>query len=304
MRPGKENIRPIACAGLVVLSMALFMTGCESAPTPAPEPMGMPQQRSRATGQTKSLEEIRRNILENQKEFASLVAECRIKIRSPLLPERMSGLTFRGELKLLKPRKIHFVIYHGGQMAMRLVGNGKQYKVEQPIFGDTYGGKYDSGITSGQDRLHFMPDDLVDGLDLRSLFYGRPQVLESYPQRWDIAPGSLRSPVQYPPVWVIDSLNISPPPNAQPQIDNSVMVDRRNERIRRIDKFREDGSLRVRIWHLNTIPVRGSEGGSVDLPRNIFLWYPPPLEGTMINIRFEKYKVNVPVEKSTFNLGG
>jgi hypothetical protein len=242
-------------------------------------------------------------IEDNQDSFRSLRARCEAVIRSPLL-RRPQQLQMAGELKLLKPRKIHLVLRRAGQIAVRLVGDGKHYQVSMPIFRGSYSGSYGDPIEGNTKRIHFMPDDLTDALDMRGLFWGKPQVLKAYPNCWDLNVGSLASPETYPPVWLIDSLDISTDPETQIRVDNSVLLDRQNEQIRRIDKFRRDGSLRVRMWHLNPGLIQDRKGQTVRLPGGLLLLYPAPLEGTVIRLRFTRRELNVPIPEETFLLSG
>ncbi|MFW6457762.1 MAG: hypothetical protein ACOC0A_05645, partial [Planctomycetota bacterium] len=191
MRNAGKLIRRMTCTGTLLIAILVGVWGCNGSDKQIEQPP------TTSRGESKNLKQLSRDIEDNQEEFASLKADCKVLIKSPLLPRRRPQLELEGELKVLKPRKVYLKLYKTGQTAIRLVGDGKKYQVGLPIFDDAYGGEYDSSITSSSDQLHFMPDDLVDALDVQSLLHGRPQVLKSYPQRWDIAPGSIRSPVTY-----------------------------------------------------------------------------------------------------------
>lgn len=282
---------------LVCIVGALGLAGCGSAQR---ELMETPPSPSDA--QSRTLNGLMSRIENNQDSFRSFRTKCEAVIRSPLM-HRPEQLDLTGELTLLKPQRIHLVLRRAGRVVIRLVGNGKQYQVNMPVFRDTYSGEYGDPIGEDEDRIHMMPDDLVDALDMRGLFWGRPQVLRAFPARWDLMAGSLSAPVVTPPVWSIDSLEITQDPETQVRVQNSVLIDRRTEQIRRIDKFRRDGSLRVRMWHLNPGLVQDQDGDAVRMPGGLMIWYPSPLEGTIIRLRFTRREVNVPIDQEMFRLG-
>lgn len=271
--------------------------GCQSSEPRLANPPSTTEARSR------TLQQLMTRLENNQKSFRTMTARCNVLLQSPLLPSHANRLELSGELQLLKPRKIRLVLRRMGRVAIRLVGDGENYQVDMPLFNDSYGGHYGDSISGSAKRIHFMPDDLVDALDLQGLFWGKPQMLKAYPRRWEITPGNINSPVIYPPVWHIDSFDITRDPNIGARIESSVLLDRRNEQILRIDKFHNNGDLRVRMWHRNPSLVRGQDS-SVRLPGGLIIWYPSPLEGTVINIRFSNRKVNVPVPEERFILGG
>lgn len=282
---------------LVCIVGAACLAGCGAAQR---ELMETPPSPSDA--QSRTLKGLMSRIENNQDSFRSFRAKCEAVIRSPLM-HRPEQLDLTGELTLLKPQRIHLVLRRGGRVVIRLVGNGKHYQVNMPAFKDTYGGEYGDPVEESDNRIHLMPDDVVDALDMRGLFWGRPQVLKAFPRRWDLVAGSLSAPVVAPPVWTIDSLEISQDPETQVRVQNSVLVDRRTEQIRRIDKFRPDGSLRVRMWHLNPGLVQDQDGETVRMPGGLMIWYPSPLEGTIIRLRFTRREVNVPIDQEMFQLG-
>lgn len=282
---------------LCFVAGAACLTGCGSTER---QEMGTPP--TTADAKERTLEALMSRIEKNQDSYRSFRARCEAVVKSPLM-HRPEKLQLTGELELLKPRKVRLVLRRAGHVAIRVVGDGKHYEVSMPIFHDSYSGAYGDPLRESGSRIHLMPDDLADALDLRGLFWQKPQVLKAYPACWDLTAGSLSAPVIYPPVWSIDSLDIAGGRQTRLQAQNSVLVDRRTEQIRRIDKFRGDGSLRVRIWHLNPGLVQGKDGQTVRVPGGLMIWYPSPLEGTIIRIRFTRRQVNVPIDKETFVLG-
>ena len=83
---------------------------------------------------------------------------------------------------------------------------------------------------------------------------------------------------------------------------NSVAIARQTQEMLRLDKFRWDGSLRTRIWYAHHRPVRAGPQTNVEVPGEIMICYPEPLEGTVIRIRFRRIKLNVEIDPRRFSL--
>ena len=252
-----------------------------------------------------SLDALQGKIISNASKFRSLVAECNVVMRSDLLPSEQQ-IVMSGSIQLVKPKKVHLLLKYEGRLAIELVGDGTNYNVRTPIFANSlpYGGKYGDPVRPLSNRIHFLPEDLADALDLNDLFVGKLQVLRGYPEGFDLLEGGFDSrPVAQPPVWHIDSVAGTDEPRPAVKVLNSVAIDRRTEQIIRLDKFRWNGSLRTRIWYSNARPVRTATGAIVEVPSELMIWYPRPLQHTMIRLRLERIRLDVSVPEERFTLG-
>ena len=185
-------------------------------------------------------------------------------------------------------------------------GDGENYKVQMPVFADStpYGGRYGESVTMSPNRVHFLPEDVADALDLEDLFTGKGQVLRAYPAGWDLFQGSFETPpILDLATWHIDSVVTTELPHPAIRVVNSLTIDRRTEQILRLDKFRLwDGSLRTRIWYANHRPVKAGPNLNVEVPGEIMFWYPEPLEGTVIRMRLNRVKLNMEIPPERFAL--
>ncbi len=292
------STRSLAVLGTVLggLSLLLAAGGCAGGPAELREPP------STGEVQEKSLAELKERLISNDAAFLTLTADCQAAITSPLL-RQPPQLNISGKLMLEKPGKIRLKLSGPGQTYIELVGNGEEYVVRMPIFRNLpYSGKYDEPIKPVADRIHFMPDDLAQALNMMSLLEGKTQVLKAYPRRWDIVAGDIQNPVVYPPTWTIDSIVAAGEPEVGLKVLNSILIDRTTEEVLRLDKFRWDGSLRTRIWYSEPTTARKPDGEPVRVPGELLIWYPYPLEGTLIRLRLTNHKVHVPVPADAFDL--
>ena len=277
----------------VLAGGVLLASGCK--------PMEIEEAPATVGAREKSLDALKQTILTNSKAFYNLKAECEVVIRTPAI-SRPPQILMSGELAMEKPGKVHLQLFDAGRLYMRLVGDGKDYKVLMPVLSSQYSGAYGEPLRPVSNRVHFMPDDLADVLDIGVTFGRKSQVLRAYPYTFDLLPGHSPSRVLYPAVWAIDSIVAIEEPRPAVRVANSVLIDRRTERIMRLDKFNPDGSLRCRIWILRSGLARGKEGKSATVPDEILIWYPFPLEDTMVRIRFAKQVVNVDIPPEVFDL--
>jgi len=284
----------LAIGGLWVL---FACAGCGSAPEERPT--------ARPTGQLRQMDlsELRDRIVANGGRFWSLTADCDVVLRSPAIPLVPPEIQLSGTLELRKPGKVHVVLGSPKAPAIELIGDGKNYVVRMRTAQDTppYGGEYGAELMPVPGRIHFVPEDLSDALEPEGLFAGAAQVLRAYPAGWNVFAGSFTKPLDDVAAWHIDSLAITEQPKPAIRLVNSITIDGLTEQIIRIDKFRWDGSLRTRIWFCNTTPVPVADT-TVEIPSEIMLWYPPPLEDTMVYLRLKKIKVNVEIPDTTFTL--
>jgi len=278
---------------MVLAGGVLLASGCKQAEIEeAPATVG---------AREKSLDALKQTILANSKAFYSLKADCEVVIRTPALT-RPPQIVMRGEIAMEKPGKVHLQLFDAGRLYMRLIGDGKDYKALMPVLNTEYSGAYGETLRPVSNRVHFMPDDLADVLDVGVTFGGRSQVLRAYPYTLDLLPGHSPGRVLYPAVWAIDSIVAAEKPRPAVRVVSSVLIDRRTERIMRLDKFNPDASLRCRIWILRSGLAQGKEGKSATVPDEILIWYPYPLEDTMVRIRFSKQTINVDIPPDVFDL--
>jgi len=278
-----------SAAAFLLISAMLMATGCgllESTPeTPetyqdGPPPRNLPQ---------RNLKALRNRILENAKKFKTLTASCEAFVWSPLIRSgqrrNQKYVSMEGELYLRKPGKIHLRLYSGGKLYVELTGNGNAYKTNMPIFGNTrYSGQYGDSIRWRPDRLHFMPDDLVDCLDRNDWFANKTQVLRSFRE---------------PPNWQIDNLVLEDEPDPSLRIDSSVRIKRRQEQVNSFTKFARDGSVRVESV-FGEVQLVQSGDRSVRIPGIIYMRY--PIEGTIIRLNLSNIELNVNIKPDKFKL--
>ena len=294
--------RLLSMCWLAVAALTIWTaSGCKSAPAAPQLPF--------ETGPLKetSLAALKQVIAGNAAMLNTMTAECDVAIQSDIL--RAPGQTkielTRGRLVIAKPKKVYLQFTKAGQVAMKLVGDQMNYQVEMPVKGISYSGKYGEPVMPTPGRLHFLPEDLADAFDLNDVFAQKAQVLRGYPAGWDLFPGGLLDARVAPGLWHIDSLEVVEKPEPGLRIVNSILIDRATDRIVRLDKFRPDGTLRTRIWYVNHQMVPSGPGKTnIEVPSEILIWYPSPLERTVIHIRMDHMKVNISVSEKQFTLGG
>ena len=240
----------------------------------------------------RSLAQVKGMIAEDASSLTALKADCSVVITSPLIrrPQASANVETRrntvsieeGQLLISKPGKVLLKFYGPGQLYIRLVGDGTNYRVDMPLIGNTkYAGEYGNPISPRPDRLHFMPDDLVDAFDLNRLFAGKTQVMRTFPYEWQI-----------------DSLVVTRDAGQTLKVVNAIGIDRRADQIIRMDKFNEDSSLRVRMWFQNHDLVEGTGGHNLQVPTRVSLWY--PMEGTLIVLLLRHITINEYVGDDAF----
>ena len=276
------------------LCAVLGATGCNGFPLGKPPPSSYDLPMS-------SLEELRDPILANAMGFRTLTADCRVMLRSREM-QKPAMLAASGRLALDKPGRLYLKAEDGARTYIELISDGRQYLVRMPVLkGMEYGGGYGGTIRRVPNRIHFMPDDLAEAMDMVSVMGVRRQALTAYPRRWDIVGGTPERPALYRPTYSIDSLSIEGEPTGAAKVLTSLLIDRETEEILRLDTFRPDGSLKVRVWYQGWTLVKGG-GRSARVPTRLVLWYPPPLENTEITLALSKIKINVPIEDRVFEL--
>ena len=296
-----KNARKCIVSGGMLFTGALCAllggAGCQDRPhvRRAPSTMDLPQ---------RSLEDLKQSLLAEAASFQTLTADCRVALTSPRRIRRPEVLDASGRLALEKPGKIYLNASRVGETYIKLIGDGRRYEVRMPVLeGMRYGGAYGDALQSVPNRVHFMPDDLADALDLTRVMRGEFHTLRAYPPRGDLVSGDSLERAVFGSVYVIDSIVAAGGSATPSKVRNSLVIDRVTEQPLRLDKFRIDGSLRVRISYLDLMVVEGG-GRSARVPSELLIWYPSPLENTVIRLRLTKVKVNVPIQQNVFELRG
>jgi len=294
-------------AGAACLAIVCGAVGCRNG---SQLPTDLPHELARQADLGMLLQGIRADF----GTIATLTADCKVAIRTPVIRDQRQ-VQLSGKLYLKKVYResgddqvkiLLNLTFPGGVTGVKLVGDGTNYKVrmpglQPPLSGVDYDGRYGDDIVPVPGRLHFMPDDLIDALCPDQLLLGKAQVLRAYPYGWDWFAGTTRAPNFSPASWHIDSVGMVDRPEYPFKILNSLMIDPNNERITRVEKFRLDGSLRVRMWLFEYRLVKAA-GRDIMVPGQILIWYPPPLEKSAILLEFDRMKTNVPIEDDKFTV--
>lgn len=264
------------------------------------------------------LDSIRSAIIANSRNIVTLVADCQVHIRNRTMEP--SSIVLEGQLVMRKPGQIRLDLRRTGSISLRLIGDGRSYRVEQPMFGNvSYSGEYGKDVEPNRGRITFLPEDLVETIDMSRIFAGASQVMRAYPRMWDVELRDQRNPRVARNRLRIDSLIALPALNERGQLIyvdgqlmlqdgkllNSLVLDPRTKRVQVFERFRFDGSLASRVWILRWAVVsapdmrRDAQPGamvSCEVPELFIINYPTPLEGTAIGVRLSNIHVNVPVE--------
>ena len=278
-----KKLRILKIAFVAVLTMsALLAAGCSSPPE---IPESIPSSPPDRDLPDRSLEALRHRVLDNAQKFHTLAASVDVVIQSPLIQGNRKKVTMEGTLYMQKPKKVKLSLYGGGKLYVNLVGNGQAYRVNMPLFGNTqYSGEYGDTIRWRPDRMHFMPDDLADILDLNDLFTGKTQVLRTYKR---------------PPEWQIDSLLLKGEPSPSLVLAHSLRIERRTQHLIAFTKFADDSTVRMKSWFQN-IQLIEAGNQTVRVPGLIYMWY--PIDGTTIAIRLSDISLNTKIKPERFRL--
>lgn len=290
MPNGKAYGWAVCCAAAVTV-LALMCPGCKGGPGSRGPDMNaeeafLPLPRRLPLRDLGTLKKI---VMRDARLMRTLTAECTAVIASPYIPFRIPTVQATGRLALRKPKHIYLHLDRKGKTVVKLVGDGKRYRVAMPLFDiPTSEGQYGDPIFPRRDELHFMPDDLADALDLDDVFAGKWQ--------------AMRTTAEFEPsltLWQIDSLRLrTDRPEAPLRLFNSLMIDRRQQRVRQLSKYDEDGNLRVRFTFVQTQIVPAGQDAQVAVPSFIRIWY--PVDNTLIDLRLSCIKVNVKVDERLF----
>ena len=189
------------------------------------------------------LANIKQMVRSNSQAVVTLTAKCDAVLTN--VDMRPTKLPMDGRLFLAKPGRVRVDLRRAGELAVRIIGDGRMYETLMPMLGGLhYSGRYGAPLEKRGGRIHFVADDVADALDMTALFDGAVQSMRTYPPLWDVHSSSareLRSAVY------VDSLRVMSAPAPPLQILSSLAIDRRTGRVLALDKFRADGSLRVKM---------------------------------------------------------
>jgi hypothetical protein len=273
----------LALAGLILSVFLLGTAGCGGTDEQVPLPPA-------AQAPTLGLRETLDLVVGDARYWKTLEATCHAAIRNLRfdVPGNVVALG-DGKLTVQKPGKVHLVIPGTGTARLKLVGDGRSYRVEMPVFGgDSYSGNYGDPMSAQPSRVQFLPAELVDALDPDHLLSGRAQTLTHGPQH---------STVQ--------SLDFADDPKPAIRPASRISFDRRSHRIMWVEKYDADGSARARIafrgWsRVETLP--GLEEKTAMVPTWFYIMYYGDQTG--IAIRLDDVKLNVEVDPDLFKLEG
>ncbi len=292
-----------AITGLAFLVTAIFLsqTGCQTG-TPTEIMVGP----DRSQPEQIDVHMLKRRVLNNSTKLKSLRADVEMAMVSPLL-RQPPQLSLSGRLAVKKftdgrenkaAVRIHLSHRNGD---ITFIGNGEYYQVDMPLLNMSYEGHYDDVLEPRENRIHFTPAEIANVFNLEGLLLHRPQTLKAYPAHWAHSAIGEDRPPEFPPQWVLDTIKIEDGDDPFPWIHNSIVIDSRNENLMRIDTFRPQGTLLTRTWLLDERVIRTPDRETVRIPSEIMIWYPPPLEGTVIRLRLSNFTINEELDEALFD---
>ncbi len=291
-------IFPFFFAGILLL-----LSGCQA--TKPPEIQIGP---ARSAPAAKGVDKLVEDLIAGNEKFETLKADVQVAMVSPLL-QQPPQLNLSGRLAVKKNEggdrhaSIRLRISPERRSeGITMIGDGEYFDVDMPLLNMSYSGHYDETHQEKEKTIHFTPLELANVFNLEHLLRGRVHTLRAYPAHWDHSALRGGEAVEFPPKWAIDSLQIEDRDHPYPWTHNSLVLDRRTETLLKIDSFRPDGSLMSRIWVLAGRIASGGERGSVRIPSELQIWYPPPLENTVIRVRLSNIVLNVEIEDDLFSL--
>ncbi len=244
------------------------------------------------------------DLIKNSRKIQTLKADVDVAIVSPFLREPPQLNFSEGRLAVKKfisggvPKAaVRLDIIHRREKAVRIIGDGEYYEVAMPVMDLFYTGNYDDELSKVENRIHFTPVEIARVFNVEGLLARRPQILRAYPGRWEFSAGDEAESVELPAQWAIDSIEVESGDRPYPRIHSSLVMDRKNRELTKLDAFRRDGSLMTRAWIKD---VRTSRSGDVHIPAEFMIWYPPPLEGTVIRLRLSRVVLNEEIDDAIF----
>jgi outer membrane lipoprotein-sorting protein len=259
-----------------VAAAALAAAGCAaSAKVPLTPPLGAVK---RDLAYTKAM------LYANHRPWQSLDAGCQVTIANPQIPLPDHQVTVgNGRLRFEKPNMVRIVLPDTNDPQVRIVGDGKAYYAAMPLLTSEYSGKYTDPVSPQPGRISFLPADVADALEPTNLFVGRGLTLTQEEQ-------------------ISNLYSVEPLTGPEPGIRTTslVFVDRREEKLRGIEKYNDDGSIRCRVQYLNIQSVLLKGGQSVQVPVVFDISYPE--EQTTIRIQLQGVALNVKMPEGAFDV--
>jgi len=273
--------RMSACTALlaaVVAGMVPGMAGCRHTNQKI-------ELASAFTAPKRDLDYTKEILYANARRWTNLAAGCQIAISSPQIPGHRVIIP-DGNLVFSKPGSIRIIAPDSDQPSLRIVGDGKTYRVDMPLFSSTYSGKYSDAVTPQQGRINFLPAEMATALEPSSLLAERAPMLTQL--EWFSG---------------LYSLVFVATPVAAVKPIGLIVVDRRSERPASVEEYNlEDSSLRARILYLRfeTLPVPGED--AVFVPNELRIIYPE--EQTTIDILLHDITLNGKINPAQFKVAG
>ncbi len=284
-------LTPILAAG----GFAMCLLGCQARPA-ADVRLG-PERRA---PERRDLDTVAEDLAANSLAIEDIKADIDVAIVSPFL-QRPPQLELNGRLAIMKMEQdgvpvaaVRVDIRHQRESAIDLKGDGEHYEVDMPIMNLHYTGRYGDVLSRVEDRIHFTPVEIANVFNVEGLLTDRIQTLRAYPAHWDFSAIGETDPVELPPRWAINSVERGDA-DTYPWVNNSLILDEQ-EQLSIIDNFRPDGTLKTRIWILDQRIVRTEQREATLVPAEFMIWYPPPLEGTVIRVRLSRVEINEGIE--------
>jgi hypothetical protein len=273
--------RAMSAAWAAVLAGAAALWGC-APQTMLPLP---PVGRERPL----SLDEAKQQLLLRATEWSTLVARCRLTVRSRRLPTANKQVTFgEGSLRVQRargtPPKVNLRVPDKANPQVLLVGDGTRYLVDMPVFGVQHRGSYGEPLPPETLRLCLWPDDLADALQPGRLFLDHAQFL-----RQDM--------VGY---WV-DSITWELEPAKVMYIASSVRVSSGQGATMNAIKYNRDGSIRAVVVCPVGQPVETADGSTVEVPAVVTIAYPGRDAAFMLELADVEVEAGIPAD--AFDLG-
>ncbi len=262
-------------------AVALGAPGCDSAPKTVP--LAQP-----FLAEKHDLEYTMRLLTSNADRWTNLTGTCDIDISSPRIdsPGHVASLQ-SGVLTFVKPGSVKLVVPDSAEPSIRITGDGKNFRVDMPMFMATYTGKYADAVAAQPSRISFLPLEVANALEPTGLLFDKAPMLTQLEQRSGLYGLSIVT---------------TPTPAIKPT--GLVVMDRKAEKPVSVEEYYlTDGSLRARIVYLNfqSVPVSGSNA-DVLLPAEFMIVYPE--EQTTIHVTLRDVKLNGKINPAIFKVSG
>ena len=183
-------------AGLVCAALGLAaLIGCSSDPLIAPT--------TQVSGAYQPLDYWISLMAGDARRWQTLKSDCVIVVRNPQIPRPGNQVAFaNGKLWVVKPGKVRLeATKPRNEMLLRIVGDGRVFRADMPIFRDTYGGTYVDTRPIQTARVPILAADLANAFDPLALLAGRGQLITQW-ERFTVI-DSIR-PVSVPTDFLIE----------------------------------------------------------------------------------------------------